>query len=1324
MKHSQTKRILSFLMAALMLVTTSSVLASARWSQNVPYDIQKGKAVMSTGQCATMICDFLDETLAGLDIVVDKINIPGAVAFVITGSFTDLTIWIDLSSIDKMAESLYTTLNSSALDALNSLVGVGDLGLIKVDALGTIKNQFKRSGVGTYPQGSGTTVERDGKRDIYVLQNLFMFFGDNKELLTKLAGSNSNSSLSYKGTFSWGKSGSKAGLDGFLRGEGGWATIIGAFADLSNLEEVGVMMAEMSKDFGGWLKGMLMPSLAPDVPLTTPLDQVLEEMLNEMLGPMLSGLLPGVNLSLDIYQNPGDPPVNSAYDMLRNLLNSVLVGAVPMLLDLLAPMMGIVVDEAHPDGYHDAALGDPLIGGILWGPLVLGGEGVSGILSEAPIPHSMEPGMTAAESAKPYKMLKESIEWLLLRGVDGSSFLDRFLLRNYPTYVMPDGSVRTNASYDASKPKGLVIKDAPAGSKYKDALADFLGTLIDDKLAGLLGMIDLGVELDTEAIKALPLPEKIAFVLKAFLPMIMDYMYVPMEAQTLREVATFILVDMLSDIVPEKRYDLVSRYFRAPENAGKNIDPNLLSTGKQLNPYTDGIYVALGDLLRYYVNPMLTSLNLPENKTFDGVISALSAWIYGSYGGLLRAPLDTDDNGWSRLSYLLFGSSASPDGKNHTNEGILRKDWLTEGIVNNGGNEILKEILVKRLLDGVLELDFKKLFSFFQGNATGELNLPPMQLVLHVIARLLNSVLKVPSGDSLINFNLTTLESLLTGKNLGPLIEQFCVQLGNPTVSSNLLGPALPLLATLLGLWSGNDYLPHLVTAEEVNGIRDPDDPEKWSEKPKPFLAPVDPLPNPSIADFKNLLNLVEPLEQTVEWYVLPNPSNPGAAPYYHHAGPENYLMEDQYRYNFYKDAREAALSIVERMEEGDPELTQYDISNAYAILAFYTNNSWNSGKYAQQPILSSLRSDEQTSNGGLEFQHLRIAFERISKKDYKEENFTRSSWEVFARAYNFAFNLLERYYDMQLKGLTQAAITRARHELIIAERQLAKFSQLANFLAFDETLQSKMEPAERDAYYYNSGDPEVLGSIEYLLKVLAEARVISAERSTYDSSEQDTIDDMVKKMNDAYSALTRRVVIYPDKGARAYYGITVPVPEDPDANNPNIKWKIIYGLPYGITLANGTRIMTDYIHPFIPNTLSTMTWMETSLFRSTLGYKYMGTGAIYKIRTGRYPNVTTLDAAVALIFGDLAGPVSASATAYNDVVYPVGQMIPWGDSMINAKDLQVLDAYLAGRYFFTSMQERAADLNHDKAINAADRELLYQAIQGKASIEQANFNW
>lgn len=1284
MKHSQAKRVFSFLLAALMVLTMTSIMASAKWSYTKPYYVQEGKPVMSTGQCATMICDMLDDVLLSLGLKIDKITIPGWVAWIVGGGGSDVVVWLDLTNIDTMAESLNATLGPGTKGAVDTLLGLGDLNAINTDALATIASRFKRNEVGAYPN-AGTSVERDGLRDLYVLQLLFQFLYDNRGMLSKLVGSN-NKGTSYSGQFSFG------GLPGFLRNEGIWGTIAG-WAGLTGMEEIAGMMDQMSKDFVGWLMGMLVPSLGLDLDLSNGWDAALSAMLKDLLGPLLEGLLPGLELNIDLFST-------SAFDMLRNLVNSVLEGAIPMLIDLLAPMMGVAPpDAAHPGGYFDENLKgyDPLIGGILWAPLVVGGPGLlAGLLSEEPIPHSMSPGDSPEECPAPYLMLKESFEWILLRGVNGTSFLDKFLWRNYPDapgYVAPP-----------ARRIGLTIKDKPPGSKYKDALSDWLGTLIDDKLANILSMLGLGIDIDVDAIRDFDLPTKVAFILKGLLPMFMDYVYVPDEAETLREVATFILVDMMSDIVPEKMYDLTSRYFRAEENKNKpGFNKDQLSTGKQLNPYTDGVYVVLGDLLRYYLNPMMPSLNLPENKTFDGLISALTAWIFGSYGGLLRAPITSDDDGWGRLSYLLLGSNTPGD---HTNDGILRLDWFDSAIVSAGGERVLRYLAIDRLLEGILGLEFKKVFSLF--SASGELNEPPMRIVLRVIARLLNSVLKVPSGDSCIDLNLNSLDALLSGKGMGRLIFYFCRQLGDPTVSSNLL-TVLPLLAGLMGLWNEGDFMPHLVTQEEVNE--------------KPFLAPVDAVDVRSIADFEKLLNSIQPLDQAgVEWDVLPVSSNPASKVYYHHYGPENFMLEDQYRYNFYKDIRDEAISVLNRMKEGDPELTQYQISNTYAKLAFYTDNSWNpliNGKYRYdpEPAKDSIRSDEYLGYGGLEFQHLRYTFERISKKGYEAENYTRASWTVYKRAHTFARALLDRYYDVKLKGITQAAITRARHELIIAERQLQKITGLASFVEFDIVMANLVEPAVINRLFYFSGDPAVAGSIEYLVDqvnksgLYYEALAMSADRGAYDEGAQNLVNDMVAKLRDAVEKLLPKNLLAPKGVARLYYGVSTPLPGDVHAGV--VDWKILYNLPYGLTITGSNYPVVNYLMNF-KNPGTTLSWTEQIQTKMMYSLRYIGTGSTFKIiSTG-----VALDAVVVLIFGDLMG---AANTA--------GALVQRGDSFVTGLDVQMLDRYLDGKSAdLSDIQKTAADVNHSggwaSEPTPEDRDLLFKATMGLYDIEQGNFNW
>ncbi|MDR2525346.1 MAG: hypothetical protein LBC83_04020 [Oscillospiraceae bacterium] len=1469
MKHKQGMRVLSFLLSVLLLISVTSVLASARWDYAKPYDTQKGKAVMSSGQCASMLLDFLDNMLStSVGEILPRTQIG------VTG-MGETVLWIDLSSVDRMAQSLSETFGSAAKGLADTLLkmlyvqygdqwGLGDLRNLDVSALTEIANSVRRDG-GTassntnnpkqfsYPGTPGSTEGKEGTRDIYVLQHLFKFLADNTGLLSKLVGSN-NKGTSYNGQFYFGH------LPAVLKGEGVVGLIVKGLVDISTLEPFVAYMEQMSVNFTGFLKSLLVPMLAGLVPDADPalldpanasnvvLDALLEDMLNGLLGPLLGGLLPGLELNLDIYDPQGN--LDNTYDMLRNTINGALNGGVvDMLVNLIAPMLLIRVDEEHPEGVFDETMGDPLIGSILWAPLVVGGEGLGGLLTDgALIPHSIpDPGATPAESAAPMLMLQEAFDWLLMRGVGGTGFLDRFMLRNYPDAP----------GYNSALPKGLIIKDAPNGSRYSDALQHFLGTLLGN-LGGILEMLGLGIELDTEALETMDLSSQLGSILKGLIAMIpgAEHLYIPDEAMSLREVATYLLVDLCADMIPDKKYDLISRNAKAPENVGKSNPPaaDLPSTGKALNPSTDGVLVVLGDLLRYMINPAVANLNLPENKTFDGLISALVGWLLGSYGGVLRTPSESQlSNGWATLSYFLFGNTEA----GHTNDGVFRQNWLSKDIVTAGnapGNSILRETVVNRLLSSILDLDFKKLFTLLQANQGGELDtLPPVQLILHVVARLLNSVFKIPSGDSLngmnatgssvgpantlIPFDLTTLDGLLQPRVLGPLVRKLLTQLGKPEVTSELLGAALPLLSSLIGLWSQDDYAPHIVRDAEMGNWYDSANGNALVLGTKSYLRPngvqdAMPFPFPQASDhpvlasaiaakkeqienkknsmsgseadlqalaaleaalaaleaelrvamrpalhvalqnavpvIKAKLEQVQPLHQNEDaWNVLPvlNASGNIVQEGYRHYGAENYNSTYQYRYNFYNAARTVALEQINTIEAyfnalNDPEApefagelpTEYDLNNAYATLSFYTDNSWNGGNmYKPEIIVDSARSDEQTSNGGLEFQHLLATYERIAGKGYAEQNYTRASWAVYKKAYDFAYNLMDRFYGMKIKGITQAAITRARRELVLAERQLATFSKLADFTQFDVDMRN-WKNAERDSIYYYNGNSDLpetigaLGTIDYFLDVLAEAYVMSTERASYDSTMQAVVDEMDERVNEAYNALQKLVnVLYPDSESRVYMGLeegAIPMDyQDATATmslTPFSIRKILYNLPYGLTEATSGYKLEAYVHPFVKiETTDTFewSWTEKNDTKPIMGQTYLGTGHTVKIRkkkTGGMRPVPgyTVDALMLLIFGDLSGSAYVTtrpaSSVFSATDYPANKVQARGDGWVTAVDVQLFDQAKAEKIVLTNAQLLAADVNHDGRLTNADRDLLYAASINvkKNPIEQKNFNW
>ncbi|MDR2647187.1 MAG: dockerin type I repeat-containing protein [Oscillospiraceae bacterium] len=1386
MKHKQGKRILSFFLALVLLASVTSVGASAWWSNTVPSDYKKGVAICSVGQAATLLCDMIDGILAGLGVKFDA-------------GLTDPTfkyLKLDLSSIDGLASTLP--------DLIDKLGGTAD-GLVDLGSLLELQGKFdglrriatdrgKRDRGNTARDYANSKNEDDKVRDIQVLQNLFVFLKNASPVLGKLVSS-------YDGSFSFGD------LQALFRGEGliGWVVGLAVAGFKETVAPIADMMDQMSASFPGFLKEMLGPTLGLENP-NDDLDVAIQGMIDGMIGPLLAGLLPGteVNLSLNL-------SADSFYDTLRGLINGAIeqIGY-PLLTDLLAPLLGI-------DENGQRTTGD-MIGELIWSELVAANG--SGLLGLGPVPHSQEAlGYTKTENGETVEvpgdarlMLTEALQYLLMRGSDGTGFLDNFLVRDYPDVLVPhedDMSIKTMGyDYMQDGQRGLYLAPCPPKTDnegnvildengepirlYDDALSAFLGNLIGLVLpividASIVSPEELGDLIDS--LNGMPLNEGIALIgAKVLVPLLFDYMHIPDDVKTLRQLATYILVDMMAEIMPEKKYDVRSGDAYWPGRGWENIpnfldiNPRFKSTATIINPYTDGVYVVLGDLLRYYMNPALPNLDLPANRTFDGIISYLSGWVFTNYGGVLRSPASTTD-AWESLTHVLFGG---PTNELTANDGLLRRDWFPNEIEQS--SPVLKELLLNCIVNGVLDLNFTSLFSIFRSNSatSAELNKPPMKVVINIVTRLLNLVLKVPTGQSIIADSVVQLDdpanvknsttALLSCNGLKQLITTLCAQVGEANVSSAILGAVLPLLAGMIPdsdkygsppLFDADSYLP------------------RWKD-------------GDTVATKEAMIEMLEkvaPIQQEeVDW----------TDPSYVYYGAENFVFNKLYVYNFYQAQRAHAVELVNTWDDPLPTVEEdypenyttkftdlsgsgtpypednrannpyaiyknpdvyqqlndqnqalsaekakspqnqatiagieaqiaaleakkqeelkaewygeyvkdliYDRNNTLYLLTYYTDG-------LDYPVLSAERSDMQVSNGGLEYQHLRDTLMRVMEKDYNNDGgqtYTRDSWANFIKAYNYAFDLMDRYYDSDYKGVKQAQITRARRELTVAEKGLRAFSQPANYTDFDIYL-----PLLETKYFDESSfyKPEIIVQLKELLDRVWEFP------HDYDKASESLVIEITKEMKTMYSKLEtdttiRSTVLHPLGVAKSVAFQDAAVCE---LVNSNVKKtvsynKIIYNLPYGLSIDGEDNLQAKKFVMLYSNATQALIYSQMGVVRSNsptqantlntkkFGVTYMGTGskADYTVFVTRNPyTITFYDGVVFLIFGDING-----------------------DGFVDVADILLLYQAIAGKADLDPVQMLAADVDHSGYIDVSDLrsdvELLRKATLGRYKIDQS----
>lgn len=548
--------------------------------------------------------------------------------------------------------------------------------------------------------------------------------------------------------------------------------IVDGTVDFGALETFGIKPDEIFGDIELTLKTALFEGLFPPEDYDNPddpedmtyenmltnmsIDQLLNLKIEYMLveDPVLEkeGFLPGMAGKLNI-------KTNSGYDIFKNAIRVAVEDiAVPKLTELLVDLLEIEITEEYPEGHFNAN-GEPVMNNsdlaIVWG-LVIENEDI--IYSQ-----------TALE--KPVVMIEEALGYYLL-----GDFLKQF--------------------FDVT-PNGVYVKD-----ELDEALHSLLVMG-----ASFLSATDMpGVTMKTpEQIELMNTQDLFAYLAKVLLTAFVDFSYFPESAQTTREVLTYFLINIATDLLPHKNY--YSRIGTGPND---------------INPSTTGCLEVAAGLLRYYLNAN-AEMNVPDNLTFNQTIEHVVDWVLLNYGGIIYTGGMSADSAWKKIDKILFGNSPQLCG-------ILQASWLPDTVDKSN---ITYDLLFNKIVFAIVDFDIEELVSIIRVNPTGDLNNSLLTIILNIVARVINGMF---GNNTVIPLNLTSLDSLLTNPGLRNFVEAFIVRLEEHV--EPICVSIFPILVDLLGLWDPSEFA---VKAPEGNA-------------------------DVSISELENMLNSHVPKEQEVEY--------------------------------------------------------------------------------------------------------------------------------------------------------------------------------------------------------------------------------------------------------------------------------------------------------------------------------------------------------------------------------------------------------------------------------------------------------------------------
>ncbi len=673
-----SKRILSVLLAMLMLCSTLALGANAAYSEYKDSNIRSydsiDKPVFTAAQLASVALDEVDRMLMEMDTTSIKVPI--------------INVTIDYSSVDKALNSLAKIYNGSVWNTVTSIAG--DLKNLNFAALNIDSN-------GNFA-ANGCRRTTTGKTDLDVLYSVINFLYDNRALLA---------SYGY-GTLDIG------------------ATLGGLLGD--KLEDY-LNAPKLVKDL---LYKEVNGVERPDGDTTT-VDALIQKWLKDILDVAENWLAEKADYNITFeFSNLLDLSSGSLYDNVETVLqyawNNIFVPvANTKLKQVIMREVGVelrsdqVIKKYVKNSAGNYVLDKQgqkttaVIGYYLDDtPAILALRSATDVIfpaegTKSAIETAIEQNAALVAAGKA-GFLNDAIELLKLDYVipthdfTGSDFVAELnnLLADVVTAVV------TAKSPDITWTRGSNSKILPnLLAAAKILLKNYGERYLSDYIT-----IPTDAEID-----ALTLESAVVRFGKELVEKFVDGALIPDTANTVRSVLSFALLELIAEDEPSK--DLYTQMMNG------QIDPNS----------DNGWKAILAVFARHYANAY-TNMNIPDNLTFDQTVAHAIDWALENYGGILyyTSQIDSSKDAWQKLDEFFF--TLIPLNWLPTQARVLRNG--TETWVDITGSKVL---ILDVLLGNILDLKLDYLLDLLARNATGELNNTIISVVLARVRAILNAAI-------------------------------------------------------------------------------------------------------------------------------------------------------------------------------------------------------------------------------------------------------------------------------------------------------------------------------------------------------------------------------------------------------------------------------------------------------------------------------------------------------------------------------------------------------------------------------------------------------
>ena len=387
-----------------------------------------------------------------------------------------------------------------------------------------------------------------------------------------------------------------------------------------------------------------------------------------------------------------------------------------------------------------------------------------------------------------------------------------------PTAPKPIDKVNVTLKYILKEgiTKYIYFQDDGNGGKYLTLEPTFVSKLADyvKTLLPIIGSVWKDApELSNEELDALDTmndEQTFAFLLKFLLEALVDGVEFSENCNSIRELATFTLLDVLKDLYPDVEFeDLMSP---------KDENGNYISS--QYNPSTDWCLDLAAALIDYYLVGefgMETVNEDPTQITFDAELNAAFDFFLTKYSKLFNLGSYANSTDiWAKVYYSV--------------NQVIPLTNICYGVENS--KDGLREIVMDKLINPILDFDINTVLSLIGRRAStptlkASLDKPLTQIVTNLLARLINGVFQLPHYETagttdnatqlalIIPYSYTRLDQITTnintdgannGTGLKNTVKMLLSYLTNITGAGSLCDTSLDLIAELIGVIDTDVY--------------------------------------------------------------------------------------------------------------------------------------------------------------------------------------------------------------------------------------------------------------------------------------------------------------------------------------------------------------------------------------------------------------------------------------------------------------------------------------------------------------------------------------